>query len=187
MPSSAQTPTLPEDDEAPPPKQPWWEEPMIQDMDFCLSSSPAPPPAPRLLPSLPHALLWPHPAPHPSHLGAQYLVVIRWWRPLQTQMCCNWPSCRPPLGSQPCCPADWTSDRPPCISHAYCSHGRWPPGSSHHPQRSCHRRSGRRHHSQCGVDTGHLQREPTRDPLTESTGSISDSQPQRLWEVRNES
>ena len=129
--------------ETPPHKQPWWEEAVIQDMGFCLSSSPAPLPAPYLPPSLPHALLWPHPAPHPSHLGAQYLVVIRWWRPLQTQTCCSWPSCHRPLGSQPCCPAGWTSDRPTCISHACCSHGRWPPGSSHHPQRSCHRRSGR--------------------------------------------
>ena len=71
----SETQPPPADDEAPPPKQPWWEEAVIQDVGFCLSF-PAPPAAPRLPPSLPHALLQPHPAPHPSHLGAQYLVVI---------------------------------------------------------------------------------------------------------------
>ena len=45
-------------------------------MDFCLSSSPAPPPHPHLPSSLPHALLQPHSTPTLSHLGAQYLVVI---------------------------------------------------------------------------------------------------------------
>ena len=67
----------------------------------------------------------------------------RWWLLLPTQTCCSWPSFCHPLGSQPCCPADWTSDCPMCISHACCSHRRWPPGSSRHPQRSYHRRSGR--------------------------------------------
>ena len=49
---------------------------MIQDMGFCLSPSPAPPPLPHLPPSLPQALLRRQPAPTLSHLGAQYLVVI---------------------------------------------------------------------------------------------------------------
>ena len=40
----------PADNETPPHKQPWWEEFVIQDMDFCLSSPPAPLPAPRLPP-----------------------------------------------------------------------------------------------------------------------------------------
>ena len=132
-----------------------------------------------------HMLCSSHTQLPPFPPGCSVPCSHRWWQPLQTQTCCNWLSCCHSLGSQPCCPADWTSDRPPCISHACCSHGRWPPGSSRHPQRSCHRRSGRRHHSQCGGDTGHLQREPARDPLSESTGSISDSQPERLWEVRN--
>ena len=160
---------------------------MTQDMDFC-PSSPAPPPHPHLLPSLPHVLLQPHPAPHPFHLEAQCHPPCshHWWPPLLTQTCCNWPSCHPPLGSQPCCPADWTSDRPTCISHACCSHGHWPPGSSHHPRRSCHRRSGRQHHSQCGGDTDHLQREPTqRHPDLEQGVLVRPHLPERTWEVRN--
>ena len=105
---------------------------------------------------------------HPFPPGCSVPCSHHWWLPLQTQTCCNWPSCHPPLGSQPCCLADWTSDRPQCISHACYSHGHWPPGSSHHPRRSCHRRSGRRHHFQCGGNKGHLQREPTqRHPVLE--------------------
>ena len=133
VPSSVQIPPSPADNEAPPPKQPLFQEIGIQSTDFCLSSSPAPPPHPHPFCMLcsSHTLL-----PTLSQLGAQCHPPCshHWWPPLQTQTCCNWPSCRPPLGSQPCCPADWTSDHR-CTSRACGSHAHWPPGSSHHPQK----------------------------------------------------
>ena len=43
---SAQIPPSPADNEAPPPKQPWFQQIGIQSTDFYLSFSPAPPPHP---------------------------------------------------------------------------------------------------------------------------------------------
>lgn len=88
VPSSAQTPGR---QWTPPHKQPWWDLSFRHGLLSVISSAPLP-----VCPTLPSTCSAPATCSSPlSHLGAQYLVVMWWRRPLQTQMCSNWPSCRP--------------------------------------------------------------------------------------------
>ena len=154
-------------------------------MDFHPYSSPAPPPHPHLPSSLPHALLQPHSAPTLSHLGAQYLVVIA-----------GGSLCRPKrVVIGPVAVALWVVSPVALLTGPAIAHCAFPMhvvlmDAGHQGPAA----TPRGHVTEGLVDDTILSAEviqaiyrgnQSETPWSESTGSISDSQPERLWEVRN--